>query len=84
MTHTTLGRQRRAILILVDALAITAAYLTGIHRQDRLAALCLAVTVIDNHGAGTMSALVDERSANRAKARSARQGSRKKAAGRNG
>ena len=27
MTHSTLGRQRRAILILVDALAITAAYL---------------------------------------------------------
>ncbi len=54
--------------------SMTAAYLSGIGRQDRLAALCLAVTVIDNHGAGTMSALVDERLANRAKARSARQG----------
>lgn len=54
--------------------SITAAYLTGIHRQDRLAALCLAVTVIDNHDAGTMAALVDERLASRAKSRSARQG----------
>jgi polyhydroxyalkanoate synthase len=54
--------------------SMTAAYLSGIGRQDRLAALCLAVTVIDNHEAGTMSALVDERLANRAKAKSARQG----------
>ncbi|GAB3053240.1 class II poly(R)-hydroxyalkanoic acid synthase [Intrasporangium mesophilum] len=54
--------------------SITAAYLSGIGRQDRLAALCLAVTVIDNHDAGTMSALADERLASRAKARSARQG----------
>ena len=41
--------------------SITAAYLAGIGRQDRLAALCLAVTVIDNQDAGTASALVDER-----------------------
>jgi polyhydroxyalkanoate synthase len=54
--------------------SITAAYLTATHQQDRLAALCLAVTVIDNHDAGTMSALVDERLASRAKAASARQG----------
>jgi polyhydroxyalkanoate synthase len=54
--------------------SITAAYLAGIGRQDRLAALCLAVTVIDNDDAGTMSALVDERLADRAKAKSARQG----------
>ena len=54
--------------------SMAAAYLAGIGRQDRLAALCLAMTVIDNHDAGTASALVDERLAGRAKAKSARQG----------
>jgi polyhydroxyalkanoate synthase subunit PhaC len=54
--------------------SIVAAYLAGIGRQDRLAALALAVTVIDNHEAGTMSALADDRLAARAKARSARKG----------
>ena len=54
--------------------SVTAAYLAGIGRQDRLAALCLAVTVIDNHDAGTVSALMDHRLAARAKARSARKG----------
>jgi polyhydroxyalkanoate synthase len=54
--------------------SVAAAYLAGIGRQDRLAALCLAVTVIDNHDAGTVSALVDERLASRAKASSARKG----------
>jgi polyhydroxyalkanoate synthase len=54
--------------------SMTAAYLAGIGRQDRLTALCLAVTVIDNHDAGTVSALVDERTAARAKAKSARKG----------
>jgi polyhydroxyalkanoate synthase subunit PhaC len=54
--------------------SVTAAYLAGIGRQDRLAALCLAVTVIDNHDAGTASALVDERLAALAKAKSARKG----------
>ncbi len=54
--------------------SITAAYLTGIHQQDRLAALCLAVTAIDNHDAEAVSALVDERVASQAKAMSARQG----------
>src|SRR6266508_3994198 len=54
--------------------SIAAAYLAGIGRQDRLAALCLAVTVIDNHDAGTVSVLVDERLASRAKAKSARKG----------
>ena len=34
--------------------SMTAAYLAGIGRQDRLAALCLAVTVIDYHDAGTV------------------------------
>ena len=54
--------------------SMAAAYLAGIGRQDRLAALCLAVTVIDNHDAGTASALVDERLAGLAKAKSARKG----------
>ena len=54
--------------------SITAAYLAGIGRQDRLAALILAVTVIDNQDAGTAAALVDERMAGLAKARSARKG----------
>ena len=52
----------------------TAAYLAGIGRQDRLAALCLAVTVIDNKDAGTAAALGDERMAGLAKAKSARKG----------
>ena len=51
-----------------------AAYLAGIGRQDRLAAFCLAMTVIDNHEAGTAAALVDERLAGLAKAKSARKG----------
>ena len=54
--------------------SVAAAYLAGIGRQDRLAALCLAVTVIDNQDAGTLSSLVDPRLAARAKARSARKG----------
>jgi polyhydroxyalkanoate synthase len=54
--------------------SMAAAYLAGVGRQDRLAALCLAVTVIDNDDAGTVSALVDDRVARRAKARSARKG----------
>jgi polyhydroxyalkanoate synthase len=54
--------------------SMAAAYLAGIGRQDRLAALALAVTVIDNRGAGTISAIIDERMARRAKARSARKG----------
>jgi len=54
--------------------SMAAAYLAGIGRQDRLTALCLAVTVIDNRDAGMASALVDERLASRAKARSARKG----------
>ncbi|AKU17589.1 PHA/PHB synthase family protein [Luteipulveratus mongoliensis] len=54
--------------------SIVAAYLAGIGRQDRLAAVCLAVTVIDNAGAGTVSALTDPRLAAMAKARSAKKG----------
>jgi polyhydroxyalkanoate synthase subunit PhaC len=54
--------------------SIAAAYLAGIGRQDRLSALCLAVTVIYNHDAGTIAALADGRLAGRAKAKSARKG----------
>ncbi|GAA4819389.1 PHA/PHB synthase family protein [Nocardioides caeni] len=54
--------------------SIVAAYLAGIGRQDRLAGVVLAVTVIDNHEAGTVSALTDPRMATLAKARSAKQG----------
>jgi len=54
--------------------SITAAYLAGIGRLDRLAAIWLSVTVIDNSDAGTISALSDPRQAARAKAQSARKG----------
>ncbi len=54
--------------------SITAAYLAGIGRQDRLAGVILAVTVIDNKDAGTVGALSDPRMAALAKARSAQKG----------
>jgi len=54
--------------------SMVAGYLAGIGRQDRVAALVLAVTVIDNDDAGTFSALIDERLASRAKEKSARKG----------
>jgi polyhydroxyalkanoate synthase len=54
--------------------SITAAYLAGIGRQDRLAALVLAVTVIDNANAGTVSSMVDARMAAAAKRLSKRKG----------
>jgi polyhydroxyalkanoate synthase len=54
--------------------SITAAYLAGKGQQHRLAGLCLAVTVIDNAGTGTVAALVDPRMAAKAKARSASKG----------
>ena len=54
--------------------SMTAAYLKGVGQQDRLAALCLAVTAFDNDDAETVSALVDERVASRAKESSARKG----------
>ncbi|MCW2759009.1 MAG: poly(3-hydroxyalkanoate) polymerase [Nocardioidaceae bacterium] len=54
--------------------SITAAYLAATGKQDRLAALVLAVTVIDNNRAGTMSAIVDRRMAETAKAMSKRKG----------
>ena len=38
--------------------SMTAAYLAGIGQQDRLAALCLAVTAFDSQDAETVSALV--------------------------
>ncbi len=54
--------------------SIVAGYLAGIGREDRLRAVVLAVTVIDNAGAGTISALTDPRLAQLAKARSAAKG----------
>lgn len=54
--------------------SIAAAYLAGVGRQDRLASFLLAVTVIDNESAGTMSALTDPNLAALAKARSAKKG----------
>jgi polyhydroxyalkanoate synthase len=53
---------------------LAASFLAATDEQDRLAALCLAVTAIDSQDAGTVSALVDERLASRAKAKSARKG----------
>jgi polyhydroxyalkanoate synthase subunit PhaC len=52
----------------------TAAYLAAIGRPDRLAALALAVTVIDNARAGAASALGSRRLAAAAKALSRRRG----------
>jgi polyhydroxyalkanoate synthase len=54
--------------------SITAAYLAGSGRLDRLAAFALAVTVIDNARAGIASALGNRRLANAAKAVSRRRG----------
>ncbi|RNI18984.1 PHA/PHB synthase family protein [Flexivirga caeni] len=54
--------------------AITAAYLAGTGDQDRLAALFLGVTVLDNASGGTISALVDPGTAGAAKAMSRRKG----------
>ncbi|SIS17886.1 PHA/PHB synthase family protein [Williamsia sterculiae] len=53
---------------------ITAAHLAATGTQDRLAGLVFAVTVIDNAGAGSISALSDPRLARLAKAKSARAG----------
>lgn len=54
--------------------SIVAAHLAGVGRQDRLAAIVLAVSVIDNEDSGTVSALTDPRLAALAKARSAKKG----------
>lgn len=54
--------------------AITAAYLAATGQQDRLAAFILAVTVIDNDGGGTVSALTTREMAETAKAISRRKG----------
>jgi len=54
--------------------SITAAYLAGIGKLDRVAALCLAVTVMDANRAGTASALSSRRAAEAAKAMSRRLG----------
>jgi polyhydroxyalkanoate synthase subunit PhaC len=54
--------------------AMTAAYLEATGQQERLAALGLAVTVIDTTRAGLTSAVIDRRLAAAAKARSKRRG----------
>jgi polyhydroxyalkanoate synthase len=54
--------------------SITAAYLAKKGRLDRLAAICLAVTVLDQDRAGTASALVSPKLAATAKAMSKRKG----------
>ena len=54
--------------------SITAAYLAGTGQPDRLAGLLLAVTVLDNADAGTVSALTNPALAERAKQMSARKG----------
>ena len=54
--------------------SMTAGYLAGIGEQDRLAGLCLAVTVIDDAGTGTVSALANRRMAEKVKAKSAKVG----------
>lgn len=54
--------------------AITAGYLAAVDQVERLAGLCLAVTVIDDAGIGTLAALSDNKMAARAKAKSAAKG----------
>ncbi len=54
--------------------ALAAAYLAGKGQQDRLSALGLGVTVLDFADAGVSRALVDERLAGAAKAKSRRRG----------
>ena len=54
--------------------SIAAAYLAATGKQDRLAALILAVTVIDNNRAGMVSAVSGRRLAEAAKAVSRRKG----------
>src|SRR6266568_4216164 len=54
--------------------SVTAAHLSAVGQQDRLAGLSLLVTVLDTANAGTAAALVDRRLAAAAKATSARRG----------
>jgi polyhydroxyalkanoate synthase subunit PhaC len=54
--------------------AMVAAYLNQAGRADRLASLCLGVTVLDQSRAGTAAALVSEATATAAKAASRRRG----------
>ncbi|MCE5291209.1 MAG: alpha/beta fold hydrolase [Nocardiaceae bacterium] len=54
--------------------SITAAYLAGIGQLDRISAMVLAVTVIDNEKSGTVSAINNRRLARAAKAMSRRKG----------
>ncbi len=54
--------------------SLTAGYLAGTGKLDRLAGLVLAVTVLDNDRAGTASALLDRQLADAATATSRRRG----------
>jgi polyhydroxyalkanoate synthase subunit PhaC len=54
--------------------SIAAAHIAATGKQERLAAFILLVTVLDNTRAGTTSALIDDRLAEIAKARSRRRG----------
>ena len=54
--------------------AMVAAYLNQTGRADRLASLCLGVTVLDQSRAGTAAALVNQATATAAKAASRRRG----------
>lgn len=54
--------------------AMTLAHLAGIGELDRISALTLAVTVLDQHQAGQVAAIVDDRTAQAAVAMSAARG----------
>ncbi len=71
------GTERTALLALCSGGMLTSmlvAHLAAIGEQDRIAALSLLVTVLDQRQAGTPAALADKRSTDAATARSARQG----------
>ncbi len=71
------GSPRTALLALCSGGMLTTmlmAHLAAIGDLDRIAALSLLVTVLDQARAGTLDALADERTTTAATARSARQG----------
>ena len=71
------GSTRTALLALCSGGMLTSmlvAHLAATGQQDRIAALSLLVTVLDQNHAGTPGALTDRRSTDAATARSARKG----------
>ncbi len=71
------GSPKTALLALCSGGMLTSmlmAHLAATGRQDRIAALSLLVTVLDQHKAGTPGALTDRRAAEAAVARSSKQG----------